>query len=180
MPFTSKGQLGRHRGKSWREKPMILGYRLPDYGSTLHVSDCIATDYFTRMVAHDLGHGFLPSISPEYESLHNVSMLYATHFPEEELTEPWERMIKVECTNPFFFLQASPLIHAVQTDDPLKKHIAKKYQSWYVIKPRYWTSREQQLRMLWGITPEMDYSDASAQVVHTIQEMTHNGFAKYQ
>lgn len=187
-PFTSKGQVGTdHKGRTWRDKDMIVGYRVPSYPQILKVSEQTGTDYLTRMIVHDLGHGFLPDVNFDYESLHNVTMIYAMQTEvNDEPVSPWERLIHAECSNPFFFLEASSHVDGIagMALSPLQQSIAKKYTSWYVSEKlrskKTGSNRYKHLEKLWGITPEMEPTAQRQKVVETIDEMTKNGFAGYQ
>ncbi|HLD40519.1 MAG TPA: hypothetical protein VJB13_05275 [Candidatus Nanoarchaeia archaeon] len=187
-PFTSKGQrVVNWKGRTWRDKEMIVGYRIPSYPILLNVSEQNGTDYLTRIIVHDLGHGFLPDINLYYESLHNVTMLYAMQIEvNKELADPWEKLIQAECSNPFFFLDAANYVNKLTENhlSPLQQRVKKQFTSWYVSEnlrgKKVAATREEQLEKLWGITKEMDASTRKEKVVETIAEMKRNGFAKYQ
>lgn len=178
--FTSRGQMGMDRnGKTWRDKPMIIGFRVPNYPDLLSVNDSVATDYLARNLIHDMGHGFLPSITRKYESFHNVAMVYAMGVEPGECTsiDPWERLIHGESTNPFFFLEISSYLEGALNYrfSPLQQHIVQTLKSSE-------SPEENPIpkKTLWGISENMGVEGAKERVVEVIGDMTKNGFAQYR
>ena len=115
----------------------IVGYRLTDYAALLGVSAVVATDLFARVVVHDLCHGFLPSTPFKLEGFHNVVSLQAMgHLPEPSYGDAWERLVHVECTDPFFCLRAGREIAATRRAEvslsPVQEDFLASLANWYV------------------------------------------------
>jgi len=185
--FTSRAQYRIDKnGRTWKAKPMILGLHVPNYPKLLEVDNDIATDYFARIVIHDLGHGILPRISLDYESVHDVTMIYAMNTVNNHTSSnPWEMLIHAECSNPFFFLEAKKYLLALNVNDsPVKNLLIEKFQSEFtsddVGKDKPWSNRAEKKEKLWGIKPNDSLSEATEKVTKTIGSMLKNGFHLYQ
>lgn len=88
--------------RKWPIRP--LGFHVPDYTKLLGVSPAVATDYFARMIVHDLGHASLPKICGEMEPLHDITMVYAMGVRGGEVAyrNEWEQTVHGECTGYLF------------------------------------------------------------------------------
>jgi len=180
-PFTSRGSIGIDQyGRGWRNKPMILGLRLPDYPQLLGVQDDTATDYLARIIIHDIGHGFLPKTPSEREALHNVVMIHAMEVQDRPSNRtPWEDLIRRECTHPYFFLEAKDLItHCEEMASELKLTALQRFLL-ERFRRLYAKSSPNRRRQLWGVETTATPAEQRQQVRNTIGEMCATGFAGY-
>ena len=190
--FTSKGQSGIDRfGRTWGEKNGIFGFHVPSYPDVLKVHNSIATDYLARILIHDLGHGFFQEISPAYESVHNVTMLYAMGGKRSvkrsvNSSDPWETLIQAECSDPFFFFEAEKYLANLRREElsPVQRRLVKKLYEWYVAgclgNKKLRSTRSEQREKLWGINGNCDLAEAKKQVIGKIEEMLRTGFPLYR
>lgn len=126
-----------------------LGYRLTDYSRLLGVSPRVATDYFARMVVHDLCHYFLPPTPPRLEGFHNVVSLMALgRLPDLSYRDAWEGFVHAECTDPFFCMRAGreidEVLRSIEKASALKMEFIGSLAKWYVhpnalrLRVAYW------------------------------------------
>ncbi len=166
------------RNAAWRKKPMVIGYRIPDYPRMLGVRPEIATEYLARIVVHDIGHAMLPDVPDEREELHNAVMIRAMGTPGWKAPDAsdWERLIIAECTDPHFAvcadLHLKKLAAAMLT--PLQRHLLEKYRELYD-SDLAWKRRP----ALWGIDQSADLSDRWLRVNFTLDEVCAERFARY-
>lgn len=156
-----------------------FGYRLPDYPALLGVSSEVATDYFARIVCHDIGHALLPRVEVEIESLHNISMIAAMQVSDDERTlDGWEGVVHAECSDPFFFLDAERILTPWRTD-----HIHTHMRSFvsHSLWRRYCSVRARCNRWpMWKITSAMSGVQARKTVQCTIDELRATAFMRYK
>lgn len=155
---------------------LVIGYRVPDYPSILSVSPEIATDYLARIIVHDLGHGFLPMIQREHESVHNSVMIHAMQgVLEPALNGPWESLVYAELHDPFFFLQARDRItevNSILTElSGIQSYLLLRYTKWYASE----ISRKKN-ESRWEIIPEMGPTMAREQCEKRIAQFPAEGF----
>ena len=178
--FSSFCGMDLFRDTALMHQPMcgkVIGYRIPDYPALLNVSGSVATDYLARMVVHDLGHGWLPSIYADEEPLHDVAMIDAMSAqPFAQYSSPWERVVHAECTDPFFFLDGyrhlgaidasslSPLAQVLHGD--LLRHFFK-------------LASAQSRMKLWDLPSKRKGERARRHVRDTIDAMREDGFRRY-
>ena len=159
---VSMGLVGTHAGRDLRIRPhsstfscyadpfvydeeraprpvrgKIIGYRLTDYAALLGVPPAVATDVFARVVVHDLLHAYLPHTPFPLEGFHNVVALEAMgKLPMPECQDAWERLVQLECTDPFFCLRAGSEIAAVRRAEvslsPVQEDFLGALARWYV------------------------------------------------
>lgn len=186
MNFTSRrpGYKRDRNGKTWREKPSIIGYGIINFPELLGVSERTATAYLARSFLHDFGHGFLPSVWGKGEVLHNIAFVSAMGGARHSTEDPWERLILAECTDPYFFLDIEERCEGLGKLNPVQEHTLRVYRSWYLGEkrergPRDWQSAEELRRVLFGITAEMDPTETRERVDQTISELQATGFRRY-
>lgn len=178
MHFSSRGTPGRDQnGEWWRDKPCIVGFRIPDMAALLGVGNDVATDYLARVLVHDLGHGFLPGIAPEHEQFHHIQMLRAMGVEDGERVRgrgPWEELVHRECTDPFFFLEARKWIRrcrGVGVFSPMQQYALATFARWHTKRKRW-----SRLRRLWGITPSMSLAEQRRRVLEVLDRERETGF----
>ncbi|MBI4022898.1 hypothetical protein HY375_01925 [Candidatus Berkelbacteria bacterium] len=166
----------------WREyfrsRRTAVGNRVPDWPSLLGVGGAVATEYLVRLVIHDLGHSFLPTIGPLRESYHNVMMLRAGGGPG--LVDPgsdWESLVLAECTDPYFPMQAARLLESwrdrIGELTPVQRFLLNLWSRWYVPT----CSRRRQ--RYWGLRPRMDEGACCRQADRVLDAIVVGGFAAY-
>ena len=107
----------RDRGAPQHEGGSVVGYRFPNFPELLGISGAVATDYVTRLVVHDLGHGWLPPVDTFNEPLHDALMVHAMNArPLPSYESPWEALVHRECTNPTFFLDGIDLLKEIDQE----------------------------------------------------------------
>lgn len=166
--------------RPFRAQGLVLGYRLTDFAALLDVSPLVATDYFARVVVHDLCHYFLPSTPTLVEGFHNVAALSAMgELPPIPYAGAWERLVHAECTDPAFCLRAGGEIDAFRRQSDVlsvvQGHLLAGFERWYV-HPNAERKRVQH----WGL-PAIDdvvaRSDALGQRIRAAQA---DGFDLYR
>jgi hypothetical protein len=173
-PFTSRGL-----GGEWRQRPMILGYWLPDYPRILGVSNSIATDYLARILIHDIGHGFIPSPPPEREDLHAVTMQYALGMPPIVGSNMWERLVHAEAVNPYFFLTSEEEIRYAWR---FGHQYMESSTQWHLLQGlrKMYSSQENKAReRLWKVDRLKTLDRKEYRIKETIRDMIATGFANY-
>lgn len=155
---------------------IVLGLRVPHWPSMLGVSNDTATEYFARIVIHDLGHSWLPHLDSRTDSLHNAVMLTAANAEVSAHASLWERVVYRECTDPLFYVDGYELLR--QCDElmlePLQKYLLKKLRRYYDSK-RHRTL----MKALWGIDPEWPLKQQRLQLRKVVTEMCSDGFGRY-
>ena len=172
LQFSAPG-IGYKKVQYW--KPGVIGYRIPDYAEVLGVARETATEYFCRIILHDVGHGVVPDVHPDHECYHNVAMITAAKAKPYVGSNAWERLVHEECTNPVFFLHAPNRLACVQADTPVKQAVVRTYRQWYASKKRM-----ERLELRWGVTPELSVEEAEEKVKEKISELLSTGFACYR
>lgn len=90
-------------GYGFRLTPVhpTLGYNLPNFPELLGVSSAVASEYFARIVAHDVLHSTLPLIGMRNEALHDLAILHAGGAVKDRCTaaNAWEQFVLDECTD---------------------------------------------------------------------------------
>lgn len=156
----------------------IIGHRVPDFPSILGVSRNTATDYFARIVTHDLGHGWLPSVSFASEELHNAVMLLANGADNifGHPTEIWEQVVHAECTDPFFCLYGEDALadFIEATLNPAQKHYLDKLIEIYS-RSGLGPSREE----VWGFAEDDGIECRKSGIMAVIDELRKTGFDRY-
>jgi hypothetical protein len=155
----------------------VLGLRVPDWPSMLGVTNDTATEYFARIVIHDLGHAWLPHLDSRTDSLHNAVMLSAVEAKRKVCESVWEQIICGECTDPFFYIDGFELLRQCNEAalGPLQKYLLKKLRRYYDSK-RHRTM----MRWLWGINPKWPLDEQRQQLKKVLAEMHANGFERYK
>lgn len=155
----------------------VLGFRVPKWPTLLGVSNDVATDYFARMVIHDLGHEVLPQLNPAIDSLHNAVMIHAmdVHEPTDYKTF-WEKIVHKECTDPYFFVDGWTLLEQCTLEDlaPLQRYLLTRFIGWYDSP-----THTKHMTWLWDIQPGSSSSIGRATAKKVILEMCADGFQRY-
>jgi hypothetical protein len=129
----------------------VIGYRVTDLPSILGVGTEVASDFFARIVVHDLGHAFLPRTPMKAEGFHNVAMLDAMGtLPPIRYRDRWEGFVHAECTDPSFCLRARDEIagmrKALGIPSMVEECLLAGYGKWYAN-----AEAERKRRELWGL-----------------------------
>lgn len=179
--FAPERELRAHDRtfRTFHLKKLALGYRLTDYPSILGVGPTVATDYFARMVVHDLCHYFLPSTPFVVEGFHNVIALAAMGaLPSIPHTDDWERFVHAECVDPTFCLRAGREIdhvrRALGVPSLVQEDFLAALAKWYV-HPRAAEKRERH----WNLSRAFAEGDASIRLRELIQGAQADGFRLY-
>lgn len=179
MAFTSAGLLSCDTlYPLFRGKPShAYGYRVPDYPSLLGVSGTTASELIARILVHDIGHSFLPSVELSEESLHNAVMIHASQLPAPPATAltPWEQCVLSECTDPYFFVQGENYISPLLSRQlpPLQTAILNLWASMYL--PTVTTRR----RRIWGLQDTMSIDERKSRVDLILDELLQSNFSHY-
>jgi hypothetical protein len=165
---------GGHR--PFPTKHRILGYRLTDFPALLGVSATVATDYFARIVVHDLCHYYLPRTPFRLEGFHNVAALAAMgELPEIMHQDAWARLVHAECTDPSFCLRAGRMIAEARAEigrlSPVQEDFVGALRNWYC----YPMAAEKRFHA-WGLLPGPTEADAAAQLREVIERARRDGF----
>lgn len=142
----------------------IVGYRLTDFPRILGVSPGVATDFFARVVVHDLCHGFLPHTPNAAEGFHNAAALSAMGtLPPIPFRDRWEAFIHAEATDPAFCLRAGDEIagmrKALGIPSMVEEDILDGYRKWYVHPEAARKRRE-----IWGLPEGAGPADLLAKI----------------
>jgi hypothetical protein len=176
-PYTSRGEP---RAWIWRENPMILGYRIPDYPKILGVDNQIATEYLARILIHDLGHGFMPNILTDRENLHSVTMLLSMGVNQTIGRNTWERFVHQECTDPYFFLSAREHLMKVRPTyrelTTTQRFLLKRIDEMY-LKNR---DENEENGRLWGISSDLSPEEKKRRIDAVVERMCQSGFVHYK
>jgi hypothetical protein len=183
-PYTSLGESAhsrnRERNARWRQKPAIVGYRIPDYPSILGVSAATATEYVARSVCHEIGHMFLPTTPREVESVHNIAMLHAMGARQDRpAADPWEDLILAECTDPFFALDPIVAYEKIAACNGLtltgiQRWAVKRYEQMYTSKKAQ-ANRDTH----WGSPLAHSDEERTAKMLDRIAQLRNTGFQIY-
>lgn len=177
--FTNWGNFREILG-TWEGTPGFrgaLGYQIPNLPNILQVSQKTATIYLARILTHDIGHDYCPTISPDDDSLHNAMTIQSMGIHAPALNaDPWERLMYRECSDPYFFLDARDDIDACNTIKltPLQQYLLRIYKRWYTS-----TAHWERVEKLWGVSRFTSIQDARARVDFVIRDMCSNGFLQY-
>jgi len=142
----------------------FIGYRLTDYPWILGVGPTVATDFFARIVVHDLCHAFLPSTPSAAEGFHNVAALAAMGtLPPIPYRDRWESFIHAECVDPSFCLRARGEIAGMRTalgiPSMVEETLLEGFRRWYAN-----AEAERKRREVWGLPRAADPSDLLAAI----------------
>jgi hypothetical protein len=152
-----------------------VGFALTDLPALLDVGPAVATDFFARIVVHDLCHGFLPRTPFAAEGFHNVAALRAMGtLPPIGYRHLWEGFVHAECADPTFVLRARTEIAAMRkalgTPSPLEEDVLRGYARWYAN-----AEAERKRRELWGLPS----GAGPAELFAKIEEARLDGFRLY-
>ncbi len=153
-------------------KGRLVAYRVPDFPKILGVSPTVATDFFVRVVIHDLCHAYLPDTPREAEGFHNAASLASMGtLPPPRYRDLWESFIHAECVDFSFCLRAEGEIAAMRkalgTPTPVQEDILEGYRKWYA-HPNAVRNRKE----AWGLP-----DGASAETLRSkIEEARADGF----
>lgn len=159
----------------------MIGYRVPNYAHMLGVSRTTATDYFARIIIHDLGHSALPRVAAGREMLHDVAMVRAMNLPAPSSKAlDFEHLVRIECCDPYAFLYLGEIVGNMSTKgfSPVQRafHAA--------LVQKYSHKALEAAGPLWGLTRLSeegdDLRDLRTHVDARIEHLQHTGFAEYQ
>ena len=153
-----------------------IGYRMTDFPGVLGVSPTVATDYFARLVVHDLCHGYLPTTPPSAEGFHNAASLVAMGtLPSIAYRDAWERFIHRECVDPSFCLRAQDeiddAVRGTPALTPLRQVLLSKFRVWYL------SARARDKRRRWNLPDDPAGADAALRA--RVDEARADGFRLY-
>ncbi|HJV32526.1 MAG TPA: hypothetical protein VJ694_00710 [Patescibacteria group bacterium] len=153
-----------------------IGYRMTDFPGILDVSPTVATDYFARLVVHDLCHGFLPTTPNAAEGFHNAASLCAMGtLPPIAYRTAWERLIHQESVDPAFCLRAQDEIDEAVRGTPVltptQQAILSKFRAWYL------SARARDRRRRWNLPA--DLAGAASALRERVDEACADGFRLY-
>ena len=142
----------------------IIGYRMTDLPSILGVGPAVATDFFARIVVHDLCHAFLPRTPFAAEGFHNVAALAAMGtLPPIRYRHRWESFVHAECADPSFCLRARDEIAGMRTalgiPSMVEECLLSGYRKWYAN-----AEAERKRRELWGLPRDARPGDLLAAI----------------
>ncbi len=174
--FINSGAVGltqRGQGQYVRSGSLI-GYRVPNYADILKVSPYVATDYFVRIIIHDLGHTALPIVLQDREILHDVSMVWAMDARQTTYPNTHEGMVHRECTDPYMFLDADDL----HTDDTQPARAAHRVL-YNDILAKFSPETLKPSAGLWSLTEEIESDQARKHVTDELKRIRSEGFLAY-
>lgn len=194
---TSKGKILKPLMNYSNPHTNVKGYNFTDYCRALRIDEEIASEYFIRMLIHDLGHKLIPHTN--HEGLHNAIMIYASqtkfrpeinsmHGPvfqeilpkENQEFSEWEKMIYHEATNPIFPLIGPEFLRAYEAKNELEKKVVSKYKKWYLgYNESYWADKEEEMYELYGIETDMGLPEKIQRFKSTIKELVKTEFEDF-
>lgn len=168
-PWVSDGEQAYHPVKG-----RLVGYRVPDFRRLLGVSPAVATDFFARVVVHDICHAYLPDTPRAAEGLHNVASIAAMGtLPPIAYRDRWEAFIHAECSDPAFVLRAADEIagmrKALGIPSLVQEDVLEGYRKWYL------HPNAVRKRAAWGLAENA----APPELFARIEEARADGFRIY-